>query len=87
MLRIIVELVPNGDESRVRELARAQLSNITALAPVSDYGIFACEGRNDVAGTIGWDSRGMIAGHDRMQSVWVLVAKAALWAASEAEKV
>ena len=86
MLRIRVELVPAGDESRKRELACAILGNVTNLDPVSDYQIRAREGDNPVAGTKEWDSRGMIAGHDRRSTVWALVERAARWAAAEAEK-
>lgn len=86
MLRIIIELVPGGVESRKRELACAVLGNITDLDPVSDYQIRAREGDNPVADAKAWESRGMIAGHDRRASVWSLVAKAAAWAADEAEK-
>lgn len=85
MLRIRVELVPGG-VGRPRELARAELGNISGLADRSDYGIFACEGHNDVAGTLAWESRGLIPGHDRRSSVWSLVSKAAAWAKLEAEK-
>jgi hypothetical protein len=86
MLRIIVELVPGGVESRKRELARADLGNITALDPVSDYQIRAREGDNPVAGAKAWESRGLITGHDREVSVWRLVEKAAHWAVGEAGK-
>jgi hypothetical protein len=86
MLRIIVELVPGGHESMKRELARAHVGNLSALATRSDYAIYANEGDNPIAGSGRWESRGMIGGHDREQSVWALVAKVAVWAAAEAEK-
>jgi hypothetical protein len=86
MLRVIVELVPGGREKLKRELARIQLGNITDLHSVSDYAIFACEDVNPVAQRGRWESRGLIAGHDRNQTVWALVAKAAAWAAAESEK-
>ena len=50
------------------------------------YNVWAREGENQLAMTRPWVSRSDIAGHDRRQSVWVLVAKAALWAVTEAEK-
>jgi hypothetical protein len=88
MLRIRIEFVPGGDESRVRELAVMTVSNMTALAGKSDYAIavYAREGVNPVAGRGRWESRGMIFEHDREQSVFAVVAKAAAWAAIEAEK-
>ncbi len=81
MLRILVELVPGGNEARKREIARATLANISALDDVSDYRIDAWEHANPIAGTDAWDADGVIYGHDRRQSVWRLVARAAVWAA------
>jgi hypothetical protein len=86
MLRITVDLVPGG-VGRPRELARAELGNVSDLADRSDYRIAAREGDNPLAERRAWESRGLIAGHDRNQSVWALVAKAAAWAAAEAEKI
>ena len=86
MLRITVELVPGGRERAKRELARATLANVSGLAPKSNYEFEAREGDNQLAGTAAWESSGLIAGHFRHQSVWALVAKAAVWAAYQAEK-
>jgi hypothetical protein len=88
VLRITVELVPGGYEGMKRELARAHVSNLSALAARSDYAvaIYANEIDNPVAGCRRWESRGMIADHDREQSVWALVAKVSAWAAAEAQK-
>lgn len=85
MLRIRVELVPGGDERSLRELARADVSNVS-MSPRSDYQVAACEGMNPLTGTPAWKSRGLIANHDRRQSVWALVAKVATLASREAEK-
>lgn len=86
MLRIIVELVPGG-VGRPRELARAELGNISGLADRSDYVVIAREGANPVSNMPPWASRGLISGHDRNStSVWALVEKAARWANVEAEK-
>ena len=86
MLRIIVEIVPPAASRPPREVARAELGNISDLGKVSDYEIEAKEGTNGVTWAKAWEARGMIYGHDREQSVWALVAKAAAWAAAEAEK-
>lgn len=86
MLRITVELIPGG-VGRPRELARAVLGNVSDLADRSDYQVAAREGDNSLCGRRAWEARGLIAGHDRNQSVWALVAKAAAWAAAEAEKI
>jgi hypothetical protein len=79
MLKIRIELVPGGDEACKCELGCAILGNVTDLDPVSDYQIRVREGYNPIAGTKAWDVCGMIVGHDRRQSAWSLVAKAAAW--------
>jgi len=76
MLRIIVEIVPGG-VGKPRELARAELGNVSDLADKSDYIIRASEGVNPLAGTGAWEARGRLTGHNRNQSVWVLVSKTA----------
>ena len=87
MLRIIVEIVPPAASRPKREVARAELSNVTDTGNVSDYSIEVEEGANGVTWAKAWEARGMICGHDREQSVWALVAKAAAWAAGEAGKI
>jgi hypothetical protein len=86
MLRVIVELVPGGREAHKREIASMTLANVTAQAGLDDYAIHAAEGVNAVAQREAWETRGLIAGHDRQQTVWALIAKAAAWASLEAEK-
>jgi hypothetical protein len=86
MLVIKVELWPGGYEGMKRTLAKAHIGNMSALADVSDYQVAASEGANTVAGTPAWKGRGLLHQHDRRQSVWALVAKAAAWAVVEAEK-
>jgi hypothetical protein len=86
MLRIIVELVPSGREAHKRELALMQLGNVSSLNSISDYAIFATEDVNVLAQRGRWESRGMITGHERYQTVWALVERGAKWATAEAEK-
>ncbi len=86
MLRITIEIIPGG-VGRPRELAQALLGNVSDLADRSNYQIAAREDDNKLAGRRAWEARGLINDHDRNQSVWALAAKAAAWAAAEAEKV
>ena len=86
MLVIKVELWPGGDERYKTVLARAGIGNISNLADVSDYEVLASEGANPLTGTPAWKGRGLLQMHDRRQSVWALVAKAAACAAAEADK-
>lgn len=86
VLRITIELVPSGHDRGKRELARAELSNVSNLDAKSDYEIVACEHDNAPAAASAWTASGLIRNHYRLQTVWALVAKAASWAANEAEK-
>ena len=86
MLRIIVELVLGGYEPAKRELARAELGNVSGLAATSSYVIRAGEGANPLAGTPAWQRTGRIEDHQRNQGVWALVARAADWCDNQAKK-
>jgi hypothetical protein len=77
MLRITVELLPGGDATRAREIARMRIANISNLADVSDYAVDSSEAPNPVAGTPACDRRATVYGHSRRQTVWTLIAKAA----------
>lgn len=81
MIRITVTLVPGGDESRAREIARANVANISSLADLSDYDVVASEAASDVSGLPAQTAPFKIFGHARRQSVWSLVALVAMRAA------
>ena len=82
MLRVTVELVPGGDTTRAQRIAQMTIANVSDLADISDYAFRAHEEANDVAGTPPRDTSGTVRLHDRRQTVWSLVGKAALaaWA-------
>jgi len=84
MIRIVIDQV--SMDGTVQALGGATVANISDLAPISDYAVHAEEHTNHVARRSGWQSRGMIAGHDRQQTVWRLVERVAAWAAQEAEE-
>jgi len=88
MLRVRIELVPFGNERRVREIARAVIANVTpdSFSPRWDYSVHVQEGDNPPARTKAWEVRGEILGHDRRSSVWTLCEKAAHFAVLEAPK-
>jgi hypothetical protein len=88
MLKVTVELWPGGREADKREIATVILANVTdgATDGLEDYAIHASEGVNPPADRGRWESRGLIAKHDRRQTVFALLAKAARWATKEAEK-
>ena len=80
MLRVTVELVPGGDERRAETIARMTIANISNLADISDYEFRAREHANPVAGTPAREMRGTVRRHNRRQTVWSLIAKAAMTA-------
>lgn len=81
MLRITVTLVPGGDESRAREIARAEVANVSNLDDVSDYVVRSSEEASAVSGLPGQSATFEIRGHHRRQSVWSLVTLVAMRAA------
>jgi hypothetical protein len=86
MLRVDVTLLPGGDESRAKLLARAELANVSHLKGISDYQICAVEGSNGLTGAETWIASGTIRRHRRRQTVWKLVERAAAWAVRQAAR-
>jgi hypothetical protein len=84
MLVLSIDLVPGGDAYRRRTIASMRISNVSNLADISDYEVNIMEGANALAGTKPRNGSCTVEGHDRRQSVWSLVAKAAA-AALQAE--
>jgi hypothetical protein len=77
MLRITVDLVPGGFEPLSRKIATMQIANLSDLADLSDYAIEATEGPNPLTKTGARRAHGNVLAHERRQSVWALIAKAA----------
>lgn len=77
MLRVVVDLVPGGFNPLRRTIATMSISNVTDLADLSDYRIDAREGENALANLPPRNMSALVEGHDRRQSVWCLIAKAA----------
>jgi hypothetical protein len=77
MLRVIIEILPGGQSQLRRTIASMRIGNISDLAEVSDYRVDAIESANHLAGTPSRSATCTVTGHDRRQSVWTLVAKAA----------
>ncbi len=59
-LRVIVQIVPFGDESKARELGRLDISNITAPTPTTPAGTMADY---------------IVRGHRREDGFWALIRK------------
>jgi hypothetical protein len=77
MLVITIDLVPGGKESYRRTIGSMRIVNVSNLADVSDYTIDVMEGANPLTGLPARTASCQVIGHDRRQTVWSLLAKAA----------
>jgi hypothetical protein len=77
MLTITIDLAPGGFQPLRRTIATMRISNTTDLADVSDYRIEVMESRSALTGLPARSASCEVLGHDRRQSVWALVARAA----------
>jgi hypothetical protein len=72
-----VALVPGGFEPLRRTLATMTISNLSNLADRSDYCVAATERENKLTGLPAHSVVAKVTNHERRQSVWILIAKAA----------
>jgi hypothetical protein len=77
MLTITIELVPGGFAPLKRTIATMRIANMSDLAKVSDYRVEVTEGGNALTGDPPRSAVCEVRAHDRNQTVWALVAKAA----------
>jgi len=77
MLKVTIDLVPGGFSPLKRTIATMRIANVSDLADKSDYRVEVMEGRNPLTGEPPRSAFCDVVGHDRRQSVWALVAKAA----------
>lgn len=70
MLRITVEILDGGDERRRKTLGVVDISNISELAPVSDYHVAAKDGEGKHLGTV------FVVSHERKKGWQELVTRA-----------
>jgi hypothetical protein len=77
MLILTIDLVPGGIHARRRTLASMHIANLSGLSDISDYEVNIMEGANPLAGTKPRNGSCTVEDHDRNQSVWALIARAA----------
>jgi hypothetical protein len=77
MLILTVDFVPAGIQARRRTIASMHIGNVSGLSDVSDYEVNVMEGANPLSGTPARLASFEVRDHDRQQSVWALIAKAA----------
>jgi hypothetical protein len=85
-LRVTVELLPGGDTSRARTLARAVIANVGDDIHSGDYAFSVSEGDNPFADIPAWSREGRVEGHARTLSLLALVAKVTTWAAERSRR-
>jgi hypothetical protein len=71
MLRVTIEVVPKGDETRKRPIRVMNISNMSGLADLSDYEVHVVGERHVNK------KHGFVRGHERKKlGCWGLVARA-----------
>jgi hypothetical protein len=84
LLVVTVDLLPGGNPERRRTIASLRIANASDLADISDYRVVAVQAANPLAGSPAGIGSCEVTSHDRRQSIWALLAKAAA-AATRAE--
>lgn len=77
MICVTVEIVPGGFEPARRIIGLLRISNVSDLASISSYDVYAVEAANPLCGTSSRVASTRVDGHKRAQSVWALLARAA----------
>jgi len=77
MLCVTVEIVPGGFEPARRVIGSLRISNVSDLAPLSNYCVDVLEAANHLTGSPARVGGCRVEGHDRLQSVWALIERAA----------
>ena len=73
MLRITVELVPRGQETRKRTLGVMEVANVGGTSTRGEYDYLMTEEENLDLGISARSRRGVVRDYLRHQSVWRLV--------------
>jgi hypothetical protein len=77
MLCVTVEIIPGGFEPARRVIGSLRISNVSDLAPVSNYSVDVVEAANHLTGRPARVGCCRVEDHDRHQSVWALIERAA----------
>ena len=77
MIVVTVTLVPGGYQPYRRDIGMLRISNVSDLGRISDCEVDVLEAANYLAGSRARIGGCVVEQHDRMQSVWALVERAA----------
>jgi hypothetical protein len=77
MIVVTVEMIPGGFSPARRIIGSMQICNVSNCADCSDYRVQVLEAANPLVGTPARYGDCRIERHDRRQSIWKLLARAA----------
>jgi hypothetical protein len=77
MICVTVEIVPGGWEQARSVIGSLRISNESDLAPISNYRVDVIEAANHLTGSPARVGGCRVEDHDRRQSVWALLERAA----------
>lgn len=87
MIRVIIEIVPGGNEKRKTSHAGAEIVCMPGSDGMfGDYAVSVGENHNPCAGRLDWTTRGHLFHQPKNVSVWKLIEAVARFAGDEAEK-
>lgn len=75
MMVVKVEIWPNGRSDAAFEIARMEITNVSALADVSNYSVRIMQAPATPLGVPSFDINTTVASHPRRNGPWALVAK------------
>ncbi|QAU48846.1 hypothetical protein [Bradyrhizobium guangzhouense] len=76
MLVVTIEVHPAGIRALRRTVGALRIGNVSDLASISDYRVFAMQSANPLTGEAAGAAEFMVLGHDRRQQVWPLLRRA-----------
>jgi hypothetical protein len=77
VLILTVTLVPGGFELLRRDIGTLRISNISEVGHICDYSVDVVEAANPLIGAAARIGGCRVEAHDRIQSVWALIERAA----------
>lgn len=88
MIRVIIEIIPRGDERRKVSHAGAEIVCMDRGGGTKfrDYAVSIGENKNPCVPRRDWTARGHVFGVPTDVSIWKLIEKVATFAVKEAEK-
>lgn len=77
MIHVTVDLIPGGFAPARRTIGTLRIANVSDLADISDYAVDFLQAANPLTDSKPCNGSCEVRGHDRRQSIWALLARAA----------